>query len=304
MREFLLKLFGTTSGSVEITWLSVWHFIYLIAIVGGVIATIILLNKKASEKTKTTYVRVLAYVVPGIYIFNLFIMAFLGNMGAFVDKLPFHICTLLAIFVPFAQFNKKFACIKDTIAALAIVSAMMYIVYPGSALGGVMPWCYKVVETFAYHGALFAWGCITVGTKQTNLDFKNIWKVFVGIGLIVCWAFIGTSIYSSETNHYDWFFVTGTTYPFIPKWLMPFVVVVAVFGVAACVFLIDFVAKKIEAKHLASKGQAVFVSQTQGQTAEKKDVSTKKEEDGGEKQENKELSAKTEKKPIEPVEKE
>lgn len=256
MREFLLNLFGTKSGSVEITLFSLWHFLYIILIGGGVVLTTILLNKKASEKTRQTYVKVLAWFVPGIYIFNLFIMAFLGDMGAFVDKLPFHICTLLAIFVPFAQFNKKFACVKDAIASLAIVSAMMYMVYPGSALGGVMPWCYKVIETFAYHGVLFAWGCLTVGTKQTNLEFKNIWKVLVGIVLIVAWAFLGTSIYSSAEHHYDWFFVTGSTFPFVPTWLMPFAVVVAVFGVNACVYLIDFICKKI-AKKKADKKQEV-----------------------------------------------
>lgn len=288
MREFLLNLFGTKSGSVEITLFSVWHFLYLFLIAGGVVLTLVLLNKKVTEKTRQTYVRVLAWCVPGIYIFNLFVMAFLGDMGAFVDKLPFHICTLMAIFVPFAQFNKKFECIKDTIASLAIVSSMMYMVYPGSALGGVMPWCYKVIETFAYHGVLFAWGCLTVGTKQTNLDFKNIWKVFVGITIIVAWAFFGTSIYSSAEHHYDWFFVTGTTFPFIPAWLMPFVVVVAVFGVNACVYLIDWIVKKIESKKLAKKAT---INKDEDSKQITEDESSKKEV-----AEEKEISAVEEKK--------
>lgn len=75
-----------------------------------------------------------------------------------VDKLPFHICTLVAVFIPFAQFNKKFAKIKDVISCLAIVASLIYISYPGSALGGVLPWCYKVVQTFVFHGLVFAWG--------------------------------------------------------------------------------------------------------------------------------------------------
>ena len=162
-----------------------------------------------------------------------------------VDKLPFHICTLMGIMIPFVQFNKKFDKIKDVVACLSIVASLMYITYPGSALGGVTPWCYKIVQTFVFHGFVFAWGVISVATGSVRFDFKNIWKELVAILLIILWASFGNNTYSHDDHHFDWFFITGSTFPFIPSWLMPFVVLVAVYGMCAIIFSIDLMVKKI-----------------------------------------------------------
>lgn len=45
-------------------------------------------------------------------------------------------------------------------------------------------------------------------------------------------------------NHYDWFFITGSTFPFVPKWLMTFAVIVAVYVVIAWFYLIYWLATK------------------------------------------------------------
>ena len=74
-----------------------------------------------------------------------------------VDKLPFHICTLLCPVIAFTQFNKRFACIKEPVAFLSVISPLMYIVYPGSALGTESPFCYEIIQTFVYHGVLLAY---------------------------------------------------------------------------------------------------------------------------------------------------
>ena len=55
----------------------------------------------------------------------------------------------------------------------------------------------------------------------------------------------------------DWFFVTGSTYPFIPAWLMPLVVLVLVFAMCAIIHLIDYAVKillkKRQNKKITSK---------------------------------------------------
>lgn len=38
MREFLLNLFGTIEGNVEITLFSIWHILYMLIIIGTTIA--------------------------------------------------------------------------------------------------------------------------------------------------------------------------------------------------------------------------------------------------------------------------
>jgi len=252
MRDFFVNLFSRACGP-EITLFSIWHIMYIVLICGLTIGGVFLFRNK-SDKTKNIVLSVLAYIVIGVYIADFFIMP-LSRGDVDVDKLPFHICTLLSFFVGFAQFNKKFECVREPIAVLAIVSSLMYITYPGSALGGVTVFSYKVVQTFVYHGLLFSWGCLSVGLKVTTFKWKNIWKALVGLCLIAVWAAFGNCTYSSADHHYDWFFITGSTFPFIPSWLMPFVVVTAIFGMVALIYLINWGVNKIVEK-IAAKKQA------------------------------------------------
>ena len=50
MNEFFKKIFGTSSGSVEITLFSVWHILWFVLIFGLTIGAYFLLRNK-SEKT-------------------------------------------------------------------------------------------------------------------------------------------------------------------------------------------------------------------------------------------------------------
>ena len=159
--------------------------------------------------------------------------------------MPFHICTLTAVFIPFAQFNKKIDKIKDVISCFVIVAPLMYITYPGSALGGVSFYSYKVIQTFIFHGLVFAWGVLSLTTGFSKLEFKNIWKELIGIIIIILWASFGNNTYSHLAHHFDWFFVTGSTFPFVPTWLMPFAVLAAVYGMCGIIFSINLIVKKI-----------------------------------------------------------
>lgn len=244
MREFLLKLFSTSEGNIEITLFSIWHILYILLIIGGAIGACFLLRGKDNEK-KTKVMRGLAYAVIITYIVDFFIQPLSRSSYEMdVDKLPFHICTLMGVMIPFVQFNKKFNKIKDVVACLSIVASLMYITYPGSALGGVTPWCYKVIQTFVFHGLVFAWGVLSVSTGAVKFDFKKIWRELVAILIIIMWANFGNTVYSNEKHHYDWFFITGSTFPFIPSWLMPFVVLVAVFAMCAIIFSIVYLVER------------------------------------------------------------
>ena len=84
---------------------------------------------------------------------------------------------------------------------------------------------------------MFAWGVLSLTTGFSKLEFKNIWKELVGLVIIIIWAAFGNAAYSHEGHHFDWFFITGSTFPFVPKWLMPFAVLTAVFGMFAIILL-------------------------------------------------------------------
>lgn len=254
MRDFFVNMFSFTgeNSSIQIDLFDVWHILYIVLIVGSILGGGIALIKSKSERAKDIVLTVLAYLVPAVYIADFLIMP-LSRGSIDTDKLPYHICTLMGIFIPFAQFNKKFAPIKSTIACLSTVASLMYITYPGSALGGLSPWCYKIIQTFLYHGLVMAWGVISIMTDRVELNFKNIWKEAVGIVLIIVWASFGNAVYSNAEHHYDWFFVTGSTFPFIPSWLMPFVVLCAVFGMCAIIYSINLGVRKLIARHQSKK---------------------------------------------------
>lgn len=244
MREFFLKVFSAQEGNAEIALFNFWHILYWVVLVGTPILVSFLLKDK-SQNTKDKILKTLAYLVPALYIADFLIMPLARtDFTIDVDKLPFHICTLMAFFVPFAQFNEKFKPIKDTICCLTLVASLMYLTYPGSAIGDILPWCYKVVQTFLYHGCMLAWGVLSLTFGKVKLDFKNIWKCAVGISLIIVWAYFGNIVYSHPDHHFDWFFVTGSTFPFVPTFLMPFAVLVAVFGMCAIIHAIYYYVEK------------------------------------------------------------
>lgn len=235
MRDIFLYVFSITKGEYTIELFSVWHFLYIILILCGTIGAAIALIGKTREQ-KDRVLRRLAFLIPVCYILDFFIMPLASSdFSIDVDKLPFHICTLLGILIPFVQFHHRLEKYKDVIVCLAVVASLMYITYPGSAIGDILPWCYKVVQTFLYHGLLFAWGVLSLTTGSVVLSHKKLWRELVFIIGMTLWASLGNTLYSHEGHVFDWFFVNGVTFPFVPKALMPFAVIAAVFAMCALV---------------------------------------------------------------------
>lgn len=244
MREILLKIFSENNTGLEITLFSIWHILYILIIVTSAICAGAYLVKKSKE-TQNRVLDVIACLIPMLYVLDFFLMPLARSSHDIdIDKLPFHLCTLMGVLIPFTRFNKKFEKIKTPVTCLGLVGAIMYITYPGSAVGGVSPFCYRVVQTFLYHGLLIVYGYLNIATDSIELDFKKIYKELCIILGLVVWASLGTSIYSNELHHYDWFFVTGSTFPFVPKWLMPFAVIAAVFAMCAIIYYLNILVRK------------------------------------------------------------
>ena len=230
------------SSSITIDLFDPWHFGYIFLMLGVTTFLVLHFSKKSKESQKKL-LDVLAIVVISSYIFDFFMMP-LSEGEIEIDKLPFHICTFMGVCIPFAQFNKKFAKIKDVIVTLSIVASLMYVTYPGSALGGVTPWCYKVVQTFVFHSLVFMGGVLNLSTGAVTLSMNKIYKPAIGIVVIIIWAFFGSLVYSPAGTKHDWFFVRGGTFPFVPEPLMPFVVFAAVFSMCVIITLIYLGIKK------------------------------------------------------------
>lgn len=249
MKEFFAWLFSEKNSNLKITLFDGWHFFYLILIFGISILLTFLLNRK-SQTAKENTCKIFAYLTIILYVADFFIMPLSDSYNGISEyKLPFNICTLMAIMAPFAQFNKKFDKIKPTIVVLSIASSLMWMCYPGTALNGQPPFSYIIFQTFMYHGFLFAWGFLNLSLGQVNLSIKKVWKEFVGIIIILVWACFGNAIYGD----WNWFFIQKSIFPFLSDEIMPVLVVITVFAVCLVIYGIYYLTKHLSNKTLKNK---------------------------------------------------
>ena len=257
MKEFVYWLLSEKNSKLKIGLFDRWHFLYLLVIIGGFILISFLYMHK-DDKAKEKTIRVFAYITIGIYVSDFFLMPLSDSYGYSIgiNDLPFHICTIMATLVPFVQFSKKSSKIKSAIVTLSVASSLMWMCYPGSALGGQPPFSYVIFSKFMFHGFLFAWGALNLSLGAVKLEFKKIWKEFCVILGILVWAIIGNTLYGPGQN---WFFIEYSIFPFLSNEVMPLMVVLCVFGTCLVVyggyFVISTIAKKchkpsLEFKHV------------------------------------------------------
>lgn len=233
MKDFLAWLFSQNNSSLQISLFDGWHFLYLF-ITAFLAVFISLFFRRRTEQAKDRVIVIFAYLVIGFYVADFFIMPLSDTYdGISAYKLPFNICTIMAVLVPFVQFNKRLAPIKDVIVVLSITSSLMWMCYPGSALGGQPPFSYVIFQTFMYHALLFCWGVYNLAFGRVTLRLKKIWRVLVAILIILVWADFGNAVYGRDMN---WFFIESSIFPFLPDEVMPPVVVFCVFGSSFVVY--------------------------------------------------------------------
>ena len=146
MRELFMKLFAMShfDSGIQITPFSVAHIVYMVLIFGGVVAGYFALRHRDAE-AKEKGLRFLAYALALSYFSDFFVHDFVyGGMN--MDKLPFHICTVLCPLILIAQFNRNGSKVREPIAILACLAPLMYLCYPAS-VGSGEPWCYQALQT-------------------------------------------------------------------------------------------------------------------------------------------------------------
>ncbi len=242
MRDFVHRLFSENNSTLEIGLFDIWHILYLVVIFGTFISLTFLFKNK-SEETRQRVVRIFVYLTVGLYVADFLIMPLSDSYnGISVYKLPFNVCTIMAVLAPFAEFNERFKRIKTPIVIISVTSSLMWMCYPGSALGGQPPFSYIIFQTFMYHGLLFIWGALNISLGRITLKISKIWKEFVGILCILAWAWFGNTIYDGEQN---WFFIEKSIFPFLKDEIMPIAVVFSVFAGCLAVYGIYYLARLI-----------------------------------------------------------
>lgn len=221
MRDLFFKLFEMShfNTGISITAFSIPHIIYLGLIFGTIVALWLFLRRR-DDASKEKALRILAYALVISYLSDFFVHDFVyGEMN--IDKLPFHICTVLCPLAAFAQFNRNGNKLLEPVALLSVLAPMMYLCYPAS-VGDGEPWCYQAVQTMFYHGALMAWGILTLALGAVKPDIRHCWKSGVLLICITLWAKLGNVLLE-----HNWFFLEEDAFYIglvengvIPKWLL------------------------------------------------------------------------------------
>ncbi len=222
MRELFFKLFGMShfDTGIKITAFSIPHFVYLGLIVGGIL-TLYFVYRNRTDAQKEKLLRVLVYALMISYLSDFFVQDFVYPDGMNTEKLPFHICIVTGVLMPFAQFNRRGRKILEPVAVMAVLAPMMYLCFPAS-VGEGEPWCYQAVQTMFFHGTQLAWGILTLALGQAEPKFRTVWKPAVLLAGITLWAKFGNLIYNR--NYFfleeDCFFIGMVEKGWIPKWLL------------------------------------------------------------------------------------
>ena len=269
MRDLFFKLFSDTPFGVGEVWhiqsFNIWHFVYIILIFGGIIgAAFYLKNKPATTSEKV--LRTLAFLLVFSYLTDYFVHDFVyadfneatgeytrGDLN--MDKLPFHICTVLCPIIAFTQFNKRFQRFIRPVAVLAVVGPMMYLCYPSTGVGGEA-WCYRVVQTMFFHGVEMAWGALAIATGKTTLKWKTVWQPAVLLVCITLWAKLGATMLE-----YNWFFLRENPFgieALNKPWLLPIITPLAIYIIAIAIYGINSGVQAIAKKLQSAKPAPVF----------------------------------------------
>lgn len=239
MRELFFKLFEKShfDTGISITAFSLSHFVYIFLIFGSIAVGYFCLRNKSSA-AKLRVMRGLAYAIAISYFSDFFVHDFVyGGMN--IDKLPFHICTVLCPLILVAQFNHKGDRIKEPVTMLAVLAPLMYLCYPAS-VGSGEPWCYQAVQTMFFHGCLLAWGVLNLLLGIVKPDIRHSRKAALLLGGITLWAKLGNILLE-----HNWFFLEEDAFyiglvenGIIPRWslmiinpLVFFSAVLALYGI-------------------------------------------------------------------------
>ena len=221
MRDLFFKLFEMShfNTGIKITPFSAAHIVYLVLIFGSIIALGLIFRKKDAA-ARERLLRLMCYALVFSYISDFFFHEFVYG-GLNMDKLPFHICTVLCPLAAIAQFNRKGDKIREPVVMLAVLSPMMYLCYPAS-VGDGEPWCYQAVQTMFFHGVLMAWGILSIALGAVKPNARHIWKSAVLLVGITLWAKLGNVLML-----HNWFFLEEDAFyiglvanGIIPKWVL------------------------------------------------------------------------------------
>lgn len=240
--DLFVKIFSNRPSETPVGTISWFHLGAIILAILIPIALYFIFRNK-SEEARVKFIRIISTVLPILYAFDFFLQPFYAG-GMTTEKLPFHICTLMAILIPLVTFNKKLSKFNDVIACWCILAAVVYIIYPGTWLEEqyCMWYSYSIIQPFLYHIVILSWGIFMIMFGQAKMNYKKFYRAVIFMFIVAAWAEFG----NLANPGLNWFFLhTDPAWfglGFLPFWLF----LIAMGGVMSlCIFIIYFITDKL-----------------------------------------------------------
>ena len=248
MYDILESLLKDYKGDIIFKCFSIWHFLFMFIIFGGIITAVILL-KNRSYKTKEKVLNIVITSVFALYILDFFLMPFAyGSID--IEKLPFHICTLSCVLCFLSRYNKFLNKFRVHFALLGLIGNITYVLYPaGVEWCQIAPYSYRVIQTIFFHGLMTMYGILTIIYDKEKLKWKTAYIDLIMLSIFVVWALIGNYAYTNENSFRNWLFVVQDPFNALPKDIapivMPFLTLILLFFADIVIRFIYFLIKKI-----------------------------------------------------------
>ena len=246
MSQLFEKIFRYIPREKPVALFGWQHWLFIILICSSVVAlSIVFVNK--SEKTKDRVLNITAVLVIFVYVFDFFVQPFWNDGAIAINKLPFHICTLVGVLIPFVNFCNVFKFAKQTIVVWAILAPLMFILFPLNYINrAVEPYSYPIIQTFLFHGLEVFWGVFMLVSKKVVLRWRDVWQPIVGLLPVAAWATIGQELYYPDRVGENFLFLRTDISAYAPQWILVPAMFLTAAIVIALLYLIYWLVIKLK----------------------------------------------------------
>ena len=248
MSKIFGEIFQYIPRKTEVPLWGWQHCLYVILILAAVVTlSIVFVNK--SEKTKNRVLNITAILVIAVYVFDFFVQPFWNNGNIAINKLPFHLCTLVGVLIPFVNFAGALKFARQTVAVWAILAPLAFVLFPLNYINrAVAPYSYPIIQTFLFHGLEIFWGVFMLVSKKVVLRWRDIWQPIAGLLPAAAWATIGQELYYPGERGENFMFLRTDISAYAPQWMWVPALLIAASIAIALFYLIYWLVIKIKNK--------------------------------------------------------
>ena len=237
MYQILHQVLQDHKGGEIFACFGPWHLLYMAIIFGSIVGIVLLFRGKRAD-VRQRAINTAIHVAFGLYVADFFLMPFAYG-GIDLEKLPFHMCTLMCVLSFFSAHGMLFPKLRLQFALLGLASNLIYVIYPaGVGWYQIHPLSYRVVQTLLFHGAMTAYGILTLALGDDKLTFKSSLQELPVIAVVTLWAILGNTLYNGAAGEYDhffnWFFVVRDPFYILPEgiapYIMPFIMILVIYA--------------------------------------------------------------------------